>query len=228
MLGLLHVSLNAMQRRWPNGGLPEKAKPGTVAGHHAQVGELGADQCYHYWQRVVARRSAGCAGVAGGDTMNAYHADKANPEVLLSRSRKVKQVGAGRWRINCGACDTDTLKVAVAEVGDRVLVHAFCAHSAEEVLAAVGLRFADLYPPRHWPQSPQEREAARRAICEAGIVSAVEVLGLEACVIEAAGRQLQRWQCLNVEDDARLSVAVERVSNARNVLTRPQPWRASV
>lgn len=160
--------------------------------------------------------------------MTDYHVNQASPEVLLSRSRAVKQVGAERWRINCGVCDTDTTKVAVAKEGDRVLIHAHCGHDAKEVLAAVGLSWADVMPPRHWPQTREEREAARRAIREAGIVSAVEVLGLEACVIEAAGRQLQRWQCLGAEDDARLSVAVERVSNARNVLTRPQPWRPAV
>lgn len=159
--------------------------------------------------------------------MNAYHVDKANPEVLLSRLDGVQKSGNG-WRARCPACGGQSRKLSVSEVEGRVLVHCFACNDAGAVLAAVGLSWADVMPPRHWPQTREEREAARRAICEAGIVSAVEVLGLEACVIEAAGRQLQRWQCLNVEDDARLSVAVERVSNARNVLTRPQPWRASV
>jgi len=160
--------------------------------------------------------------------MTAYHADKAIPEVLLSRSRKTKQVGAGRWRINCGACDTDTLKVAVAEEGDRVLVHAFCGHSAEEVLAAVGLRFADLYPPRHWPQSPQERESARRAIREVGVASAVEVLALESCIVAAAAVELEAgtW-LLSPEDADRLHVAVARINDAKLVLCRPQSWRAA-
>jgi hypothetical protein len=159
--------------------------------------------------------------------MNVYHADKANPEVLLSRLDGVQKSGNG-WRARCPACGGTGRKLSVSEVEGRVLVHCFACNDAVAVLAAVGLGWADVMPPRHWPQTREEREAARRAIREAGIVSAVEVLGLEACVIEAAGRQLQRWQYLSTEDDARLSVAVERVSNARNVLTRPQQWRASV
>ena len=95
------------------------------------------------------------------------------------------------------------------------------------MLAAVGLSWADLQPPRHWPHSREEREHARRAIREAGITSAVEVLALEAAVIEAAGRELQGWHCLSVEDDKRLSEAVERVFNARSILSRPQQWRPS-
>ena len=106
-------------------------------------------------------------------------------------------------------------------------MHCFAGCPADDVLGAVGLSWADLHPPRHWPQSREERERARLAIREAGMVSAVEVLALEGAVIEAAGRQLQGWQFLSGEDDARLTAAVERVSSARAILSRPQQWRPS-
>lgn len=158
--------------------------------------------------------------------MNAIHVDRVNPEVLLSRLDGVQKSGNG-WRARCPACGGQSRKVSIAEADGRILVHAFCGCPADAVLAAVGLRWADLHPPRHWPQSRDERESARRAIREAGIVSAVEVLALEACVIEAAGRQLEQVICLTAEDDARLSVAVQRVAEARLILSRPQPWRAA-
>lgn len=159
--------------------------------------------------------------------MNAYHADKANPEALLLRLEGVQKSGNG-WRARCPACGGQSRKLSVTEADGRVLVHCFACNDANAVLAAVGLRFADLYPPRHWPQSPQERESARRAIREAGIASAVEVLALESCIVAAAAVELEAgaW-LLSPEDADRLHVAVARITDAKLVLCRPQPWRAA-
>lgn len=159
--------------------------------------------------------------------MTTYHADKANPEVLLSRLDGVQKSGNG-WRARCPACGGQSRKLSVAEVDGRVLVHCFACNDAEAVLAAIGLRWADLYPPRHWPQSPQERESARRAIREAGIASAVEVLALESCIVAAAAVEVEAaaW-LLSPEDADRLHVAVARINDAKLVLCRPQSWRAA-
>ena len=85
-----------------------------------------------------------------------------------------------------------------------------------------------MHPPRHWPQSPQERESARRAIREAGIASAVEVLALVSCIVAAAAGELEAgtW-LLSPEDADRLHVAVARINDAKLVLCRPQSWRAA-
>ena len=158
--------------------------------------------------------------------MAAYHVNQASPEVLLSRLECVQNSGNG-WRARCPSCGGSGQKLSIAEADGRVLVHCFACNDADAVLASVGITWADLQPPRHWPQTREERERARRAVREVGIVSAVEVLALEAAVIEAAGRQLQQGHPLNAEDDARLGLAVERASNSRQVLSRPQPWRAA-
>lgn len=155
-----------------------------------------------------------------------FHVQDASAEALLQRLDAVQKSGNG-WRARCPACAGTSRKLSVAESGGRILVHCFSGCRGDDVLAAVGLSWADLQPPRHWPHSREEREHARRAIREAGITSAVEVLALEAAVIEAAGRELQGWHCLSVEDDKRLSEAVERVFNARSILSRPQQWRPS-
>ena len=155
-----------------------------------------------------------------------FHVQDASAEAVLQRLDAVQKSGNG-WRARCPACSGTSRKLSIAESDGRILVHCFGGCRSDDVLAAVGLSWADLHPPRHWPQSREERETARRAIREAGITSAVEVLALEAAVIEAAGRELQGWQCLSVEDDKRLSDAVERVFNARSILSRPQPWRAA-
>jgi hypothetical protein len=169
---------------------------------------------------------AGGRGVGNGASEQRFRVDHASAEPLLQRLEALQRQGNG-WRARCPACGGTSRKVAIAERDGRVLVHCFAGCRGDDVLTAVGLRWADLHPPRHWPQSREERERARQAIREAGIVTAVEVLAFEASIIEAAGRQLYGWQYLSVEDDKRLSEAVERVANARSILSRPQPWRAA-
>lgn len=172
------------------------------------------------------RNPAGGPGSESAHAGSGMHVQDASAEPLLQRLEHVQRQGNG-YRARCPACGGQSRKLAIAERDGRVLVHCFAGCPADDVLGAVGLRWADLHPPRHWPQSREERERARLAIREAGMASAVEVLALEGAVIEAAGRQLQGWQFLSVEDDARLTAAVERVSSARAILSRPQQWRPS-
>lgn len=134
-------------------------------------------------------------------------------EPLLSRLDRVKKQGNG-WRARCPSCGGTSRKLTVAESDDRVLVHCFGGCKVVDVLAAVGMTFADLMPPKHWPQTREERRKAQRAIREVGLLSAFEVLMVEGQIIEAAARQIARWQPLSVEDDARLALAVERASQA--------------
>jgi len=154
------------------------------------------------------------------------HVQDASAEPLLQHLDHVRKSGNG-WRAKCPSCGgrSDRDKLVITESDGRVLLYCHGGCRGDDVLAAVGLSWADLHPPRHWPQSREERERARRAIREAGIESAAGVLALEGAVIEAAGRELQGWGFLSVEDDARLSEAVGRVFSARTMLSRPQQWR---
>ena len=152
-----------------------------------------------------------------------FHVQDASAEPLLQRVDAVQKSRNG-WRARCPACSGTSRKLSITECDGRVLVHCFAGCKANDVLAAVGLGWPDLHPPRHWPQSPAERESARRAVREIGLVSAIEMLARESAVIEAAGRQLARWGYLSDEDDARLTLAVERVSQTRLMLVRAQQW----
>jgi len=99
-----------------------------------------------------------------------------------------------------------------------VLLHCFGGCKAIDVLVAVGLGWPDIMPPRHWPDSPEERRQAQRAMREAGLISAISVLALEANIVLMAARQLTSWQPLSGEDDTRLATAVERIERATNVM----------
>ncbi|WP_157981426.1 DNA primase [Cognatilysobacter tabacisoli] len=157
--------------------------------------------------------------------MNAsYHATDASAAPLLQRLEGVQKSGTG-WRARCPACGGASRKVSVCQADGRVLVHCFGCNDASAVLAAVGLNWANLQPPRHWPQTSEERRRARHVVCEAAWSSALSTLALEATVVLIAARQLANWQLLSKADDTRLSVAVERIDGATSVLTEPRFWR---
>ncbi len=148
-------------------------------------------------------------------------------ELLLSRLELVQRSGKG-WRAACPACGGRSRKLVVTQADDRLLIHCFSCSDAKAVLAAVGLSWADVMPPRHWPESPEERRNARRAIREAGWASALSVLALEAKVALIAARQLSGWHYLTEEDDKRLAEAVERIDRASCVLNEASAWRPQV
>jgi hypothetical protein len=71
---------------------------------------------------------------------------------LLDRLDAVRQVGAGRWRARCPAHDgqnKDVLSIGEASDG-TVLVKCFHGCTASDVVKAVGLELADLFPKVEW------------------------------------------------------------------------------
>ena len=162
------------------------------------------------------------AGRPGLEETNAgerrFRVDCATAEPLLQRLEAVQKSGKG-WRARCPACGGRSRKVSVTETGDRVLVYCFGCGDAEAVLAAVGLTWADLHPPRTWPDSPEQQRAQRRALRESAWSAALEVLRVEAAVVGLAAPQIAAWKPLSVEDDRRLALAVERIGRAAVALT---------
>ncbi|MBX3704611.1 MAG: hypothetical protein KF822_12620 [Steroidobacteraceae bacterium] len=69
---------------------------------------------------------------------------------LLSRLDRVKKTGRSEWVACCPAHDSKSRQsLAISETADgRVLIHDFGGCSPAEVLAALGMDFADLFPER--------------------------------------------------------------------------------
>lgn len=146
-----------------------------------------------------------------------FHVHAATAEPLLQRLDGVQKSGNG-WRAKCPNCGGRSRKVSIAESDSRVLLFCFGGCKAIEVLEAVGITWADIMPPRHWPETPAERRQARRAIREAGWAAALTVLAREARVALFAARELWAIGSLTPEDGQRLRVAVDRIDHAASVL----------
>ncbi len=68
---------------------------------------------------------------------------------VLDRLQGVSQVGDRKWVAKCPAHPDRTPSLSVAESNDgKVLLHDFAGCSTPDVLAALGLRFSDLFAPR--------------------------------------------------------------------------------
>jgi hypothetical protein len=70
-------------------------------------------------------------------------------ETLLPRLSGVHKNGVDTWTARCPAHNDKHPSLSIRELDDgRVLVHCFANCAFEDILAAVGLTAADLFPPR--------------------------------------------------------------------------------
>lgn len=139
-------------------------------------------------------------------------------DVLLARLDGVKKSGRNH-RALCPSCGGRSDKLSVTETDDgRVLMHCFAGCSAADVLSALGLQLADLFPERLAPDTPDGRRAAKRALREASWGAAVIILDIEATVVLLAARQLAAGTPLAAGDLDHLRTAAARIDDARMVL----------
>jgi hypothetical protein len=137
---------------------------------------------------------------------------------LLDRLEGVRKTGRG-WIARCPAHNDRSASLSIAETDDgRVLAHCFAGCSVIDMLTAIGLTLADLFPGRMRDESPEGRRAARAALRESSWRAALGVLAAESIVVLAAAGTITR-DLLSSDDAARLALAIERIRSAREVLT---------
>lgn len=138
---------------------------------------------------------------------------------LLTRLERVKQTARGQWIARCPAHQDNAPSLSVKQCDDgTILLHDFAGCSPSDVLAAVGLTLADLFPERLKPRTPEERRAAREAFKRDSWRAALGVLSREATVVGCAAGMLRQGHALTTDDDARLTLAMQRIEDARAVL----------
>ncbi|MGH8116592.1 MAG: hypothetical protein ACREPJ_04690 [Rhodanobacteraceae bacterium] len=140
-------------------------------------------------------------------------------EILLARLEGVRRVGVDSWFARCPAHADKSPSLSIKATADgTVLLHDFAGCDAATVVQAVGLELADLFPTRLKPQTPQERRAAREAFKRSAWCAALRVLSREATVVSCAAGMLLQDTALTPDDGARLTLAMQRIEDARAVL----------
>lgn len=129
---------------------------------------------------------------------------------LLDRLDGVRPTGSGRWVARCPAHADKSASMSVREIDDgTVLVHDFAGCSVGDILAAVGLEFADLFPNK--VEQDHRRRGERRPFPATDVLRALE---REALIAATAASFLGNGGSLTDEDRERLLTAAARISAA--------------
>lgn len=130
---------------------------------------------------------------------------------LLNCLHGARRTGEGRWLARCPGHADKSASLSIRELEDgRVLVHDFAGCSVAEILAAVGLEFDALFPPR-WAENASR---VRQAFPAADVLKAVAD---EVLVIAVIAGDLEHGRPVAREDFERLHLAIERIQVARRV-----------
>jgi len=132
---------------------------------------------------------------------------------LLQRLEAVKSTGPNRWSARCPAHDDRHPSLSIRELSDgTVLAKCWAGCGASDVMLAVGMTLADLFPqrlPEHGPVRPRERwihnDIWQMLVLEAGIAAI-------GAADAAAGREV------TPEDALRVGLAADRLSDAVRAL----------
>ena len=138
-------------------------------------------------------------------------------ERLLGRLDGIIRTGEGRWSARCPAHEDRSPSLSVRLDGDQLLFHCHAGCAPEDVLAAVGLNWSDLYADP-W-------EAAFRVACAEGahrqhrkrlqreLVDGIDI-EVERMILRIAAAHLRAGRTLSIEDRGRVEVARLRVEAA--------------
>jgi len=128
-------------------------------------------------------------------------------EILLSKLDKVKRTGTGRWLACCPAHADKGPSLSLRETDDgRVLVYCFAGCSIHEVLTAVDMDMADLFPPRQHHGKPERRPFPA--------VDVLRCIAFESLVVSAAAAALLAGEPFGPTERERLILAAGRIQSA--------------
>jgi hypothetical protein len=128
---------------------------------------------------------------------------------VLDRLTRVKQTRPSQWQAACPCCESKRGRpLAVSEKEGRVLIHAFCGCSTEDVLGRIGLTINDLF----------DQPLAHHAAPTTPSVPARDVLAAlahEATVAAVIANDFLQSRQISEADWERLAKAVNRLGAAR-------------
>jgi hypothetical protein len=125
---------------------------------------------------------------------------------ILGRVDKVRGKN-GRYTASCPAHHDKSPSLALRELDDgRILLHCFGGCSTDEVLGAIGLEMADLFPEKVESSGPVRSPFAASDL--------LRIIHLETLIVNLCAEDMSRGKALSAEDRERLKLSTERISEA--------------
>lgn len=137
-------------------------------------------------------------------------------DVLLSRLKGVRPRGPSRWVALCSAHKDRTPSLSIRLEGDgRILLHCFAGCETYDVLDALGLEVAELFPPR-----PHDDHAApiTQHLHTHAAADALRVLAREAGILMLAAQDMAAGAILSPKERARMLEAALRIRGAARMV----------
>lgn len=133
-------------------------------------------------------------------------------ESILAHLQRVRKRQVGQWSACCPAHEDKTPSLSVRETSDgAVLLHCFAGCTAAEIIAALGLEMADLFP-----RQILTRQGVKRTPRLISAGQALELLDQESNLVAIAAANVLRGVPLNQNDLLRLVQAAGRINWLRN------------
>lgn len=127
---------------------------------------------------------------------------------LLDRLEGVRATVKGRWIARCPAHDDRRPSLSICETDDRVLLHCWAGCEAADIVAAVGLRLADLFDKPLPSADPIPRHA------RIDWRDAWRCMWHEALLVSLVAADCARAGALPPEDAERAALAAYRLADA--------------
>lgn len=165
------------------------------------------------------QKSPGAAATATkADNVNSFdysHYTESPANKLLARLDRAKETGRGQYMALCPAHDDGSPSLSVRETSDgTLLVHCFAECQTADVMAAVGLTMADLFPDSgRRARSPMRRHERRHDLRTvfSGIAYEIQLAALIVSDVK------ENRSCDQATFD-RLATAARRINAARGLL----------
>jgi hypothetical protein len=144
-------------------------------------------------------------------------------EIVLTRLDRVRESGHSKWIARCPAHDDRSPSLAIRECEDsRILIHCFAGCETEDVLAAIGLTFADVMP----ESMPQKHDPNGNRLSYKPLRNPFNARQVLSCISHEAnviGLIADKYSRVVDGDDAsRLMLAWSRISKAIGSIPPPR------
>jgi hypothetical protein len=104
----------------------------------------------------------------------------------------------------CPAHEDKSPSMRVTQRDGKILLHCMAGCVPDDILAAIGLRWSDLF-------DDQQQAAYNAAVAQRTRLPAINQFEHERTIIRLAVYELKQGRTLSIEDQSRVKIAMERV-----------------